>query len=179
MPKRATNEPITPGVTRSLYQEFPFGGTVDLGRRFGSEGQFGIRANATCTGRQYAVNNQTGRPAHAHLGLDLRGDPTGFGATSVSYRTIRRIQGGVVVAAGVQRPGARPIPTRTYCHPGTSAANDLFVALRVEATSRRLTGYIAVGTKHGCNGLRSGLPTIVNVAATPTVPRFYSRPTPR
>ena len=70
VPKRATNEPITQ-VSALYLSDAQLGGTVDIGRRFGPDQSVGLRANATYTSGDTAVNNQTAERLALTLGLRL------------------------------------------------------------------------------------------------------------
>jgi len=74
VPKRASDDPIT-SVTATYASKNVFGGHVDLGRRFGTDNQFGIRLNAVHQDGQTSFsNNQSIERGLVTVGLDFRGD---------------------------------------------------------------------------------------------------------
>lgn len=73
-PKRATDKDITQ-FTASYATESVLGGHLDVGRRFGSDGQFGARVNAVHQDGDTAFSNdQSIKRSLVSLGLDFRGE---------------------------------------------------------------------------------------------------------
>ena len=148
VPKRATDEPIT--QASALYlSDAQFGGTVDVGRRFGPDQSVGLRANATYTGGETAVNNQTAERLALTLGFDFRSDATRIdGDIGFLRRDVGAFQGSIFVAAGVQLP-APPYANRSSYQPWERLqADDLYGALRFEHDiAPWLTGFLKVGAK--------------------------------
>lgn len=148
VPKRATSEPIT--QASALYlSDAQFGGTVDVGRRFGPDQSVGLRANATYTSGDTAVNNQTAERLALTLGFDFRSDATRIdGDIGFLRRDVGAFQGSIFLAAGVQLP-APPYANRSSYQPWERLqADDLYGALRFEHDiTPWLTGFIKVGAK--------------------------------
>lgn len=71
--KRADDRPLT-RVTGEYMSDARFGGHVDLGRRFGSEGQFGIRINGAYRAGKPPHDREDTRNTAASVNLDYRGD---------------------------------------------------------------------------------------------------------
>jgi iron complex outermembrane receptor protein len=72
-PKRAEDVPVTRiGVDYGTRSQL--GGTLDVGRRFGSNNQFGARMNLVHREGEAAVENDKRRTTLASLGLDYKGD---------------------------------------------------------------------------------------------------------
>ncbi len=148
VPKRATNEPITQ-VSALYLSDAQFGGTVDIGRRFGPDQSIGLRANATYTSGDTAVNNQTAERLALTLGFDFRSDATRIdGDIGYLRRDVGAFQGSIFLAAGVQLPPP-PYANRSSYQPWERLqADDLYGALRFEHDIVPwLTGFIKVGAK--------------------------------
>ncbi|BGE87836.1 TonB-dependent receptor (plasmid) [Methylosinus sp. 3S-1] len=73
VPKRAGDEPLT-RLTASYYSNLQPGVTVDIGRRFGEDKQFGVRFNGVYRKGDTAVDRQKQELVGTFLGLDYRGD---------------------------------------------------------------------------------------------------------
>lgn len=73
VPKRATDAPIT-RLTGSYASDSLWGTHVDLGRRFGEQNQFGVRANGVYRSGDTATSGQSVKLGAASLGLDYRGE---------------------------------------------------------------------------------------------------------
>ncbi|WP_178372247.1 TonB-dependent receptor [Pollutimonas bauzanensis] len=71
--KRATDEPITQ-LTANYYSNAQFGGQVDLGRRFGENGEWGVRLNGAYRDGKTGIDDQAQRAGSVALGLDYRGE---------------------------------------------------------------------------------------------------------
>ncbi len=84
-PKRAEDLP-TARVGVDYTSDSQVGGTLDLGRRFGDNNQFGARVNLVHREGEGAIDNDKRRTTLASLGLDYRGDR--FRSRSIS--AIRR-----------------------------------------------------------------------------------------
>jgi TonB-dependent siderophore receptor len=72
-PKRAEETPNA-SVGVDYTSDSQVGGTLDLGRRFGDNNQFGARVNLVHREGEAAVDNDKRRTTLASLGLDYRGD---------------------------------------------------------------------------------------------------------
>lgn len=73
VPKRATDAPIT-RLTASYASDSLWGTHVDLGRRFGQQNQFGVRANGVYRSGDTATSGQSVTLGAASVGLDYRGE---------------------------------------------------------------------------------------------------------
>lgn len=69
--KRATDAPIN-RVTTNYWSDSQFGTSVDIGRRFGDENQFGIRLNGSYRDGDTSVDDQRQRVGFGSVGLDYR-----------------------------------------------------------------------------------------------------------
>lgn len=74
VPKRALDKDITQ-FTASYLSQSVLGGHLDVGRRFGTDGQFGVRVNAVHQdGKTAFANDQTIERSLISVGLDFRGE---------------------------------------------------------------------------------------------------------
>ena len=106
VPKRATDEPITQ-VSALYLSDAQLGGTVDIGRRFGPDNAIGLRANATYTSGDTAVNNQTAERLALTLGFDFRSDATRIdGDIGYLRRDVGAFQGSIFLGGRRAAPGA-------------------------------------------------------------------------
>lgn len=71
--KRAEDAPLT-RLSAEYMGDAWFGGHVDLGRRFGTDGAFGVRINGAYRDGDTRIDDQSRRNGTASLGLDYRGD---------------------------------------------------------------------------------------------------------
>jgi iron complex outermembrane receptor protein len=71
--KRANDKPLT-RVTVDASGSGELGTHVDVGRRFGSEGQFGIRVNSMIRDGETSVDGEHKRDTATSVSLDYRGD---------------------------------------------------------------------------------------------------------
>ncbi|MFM0101118.1 TonB-dependent siderophore receptor [Paraburkholderia nemoris] len=71
--KRATDTPVT-SITESYQSDSQFETHIDVGRRFGDNNQFGIRANGVFSNGDTAVDSQSDRREVGSIALDYRGD---------------------------------------------------------------------------------------------------------
>ena len=72
-PKRAEDTP-TARVGVDYTSDSQVGGTLDLGRRFGDDNQFGARMNLVHREGEAAVESDKRRTTLASIGLDYRGE---------------------------------------------------------------------------------------------------------
>ncbi|MGU7773870.1 TonB-dependent siderophore receptor [Burkholderia sp. MR1-5-21] len=71
--KRADDTPLT-RLTTDYMSGSVFGGHADIGRRFGKNGEFGIRINAARREGDTPIDDQSRRNTALAVGLDYRGD---------------------------------------------------------------------------------------------------------
>lgn len=146
VPKRATDTPITQ-VTASFSGKSQLGGHVDLGRRFGDAGQFGVRFNGVYRDGNTAIDHNRDRTALASLGLDYRSDTVRLSADlGYQNRVIRGISPYLVLNPGQDIP----TPPRASLNSGQPwsrfSSQDWFGALRAEADlSDHITLHAAAG----------------------------------
>ena len=73
VPKRATDEPLT-RVTTTYMSDSQLGTHLDFGRRYGPEGEWGVRFNGAYRGGDTRLDHNETEVGVAALGLDYRGD---------------------------------------------------------------------------------------------------------
>ena len=147
VPKRAPDEPLTQ-ATANYLSSGQFGGHVDVARRFGSEKQFGIRANGVFRAGQTDVQYNSDERALAVLGLDFRGERTRFSADfGYQYRYTGGVLGFLGLADGVPLPWAPNVRTNPAGQPWSfSEHKDLFGTFRAELDlTEGVTAYVAGG----------------------------------
>lgn len=122
-PKRATDEPVT-DVTARYLSDSLFGGHADVGRRYGSENQFGIRFNGAYREGDTAVDQIRKRNEVAALALDYRGETFRWtGDVDYNYNVTDGFMGGMELAGGFQVPKA-PRNTTLLTQPWTVLSQD-------------------------------------------------------
>ncbi len=73
IPKRASDQPIT-SVTLAYTTKSQVNGAIDIGRRFGSGGKFGIRLNAFRRSGGMALDRQSANQSFVSVGADYLSD---------------------------------------------------------------------------------------------------------
>ncbi|WP_312367229.1 TonB-dependent siderophore receptor [Ensifer sp.] len=73
VPKRATDEPLT-RLTTTYLSDSQLWSHLDVGRRFGPEGEWGVRFNGSYRGGDTALDHNENEIGVLSLGLDYRGD---------------------------------------------------------------------------------------------------------
>ncbi len=148
VPKRATDAPIT--QFSALYNsDAQFGGTMDVGRRFGPDNELGLRAGGTYYSGDTAVNNQTAERLALTLGFDYRSDRTRIEA-DLGYlkRDVGAFQGGIFLGANVQLPPAPYARQSSYQPWERLQGNDVYGSLKFEHDIvEGLTGFIKAGSR--------------------------------
>ncbi|KEQ52114.1 TonB-dependent receptor [Sphingobium chlorophenolicum] len=71
--KRAGDAPLT-RVSAQYLSDGVIGGDVDVGRRFGADGAFGVRANLAYSAGDTAIDHQEQKSRFASIALDYQGD---------------------------------------------------------------------------------------------------------
>lgn len=71
--RRAEEEPIT-RLTLGYASDSQFGGQIDISRRYGTHGEFGMRFNGAYSNGRASVDGQSAELGQAALALDYRGD---------------------------------------------------------------------------------------------------------
>jgi iron complex outermembrane receptor protein len=177
VPKRAGDTPITE-FTGSYASGSQAGGAVDVGRRFGEGGQFGIRFNGVKQAGDTEWEHQRVEREMAVLGLDFRGErlrlSTDIGHTE---RDTDAPQERVLIGANAKVPSANDVH-HNYAQAWSKArTNDTFGAVNAEYDiSDSLMAYGAVGARKSNHDFLRHNVSIINDAGDFTVqPRDFTR----
>ena len=177
VPKRAGDTPITE-FTGSYASGSQAGGAVDVGRRFGEGGQFGIRFNGVKQAGDTEWEHQRVERDMAVLGLDFRGErlrlSTDIGHTE---RDTDAPQERVLIGANAKVPSANDVH-HNYAQAWSKArTNDTFGAVNAEYDiSDSLMAYGAVGARKSNHDFLRHNVSIINDAGDFTVqPRDFTR----
>jgi len=161
VPKRAPDEPLTQ-VTADYNSTARFGGAVDIGRRFGSDNQFGVRFNGVYRAGQTAIGGNSDQRGLALLGLDFRGERVRLSADlGYQYQYIGGVLPYVSLAPGVPIPGA-PKASNSFGQPWNfNERKDLFGVVRGEVDlTERITAYAAFGGRDSRGSALNGGTTV-------------------
>lgn len=150
LPKRASNDEKT-DVTLGLNQEGQAYAAADLSRRFGDEGQHGLRLNLAHRDGETGVDNEEVQSDVLSLGYDWRGDRARVSADA-TYQE-RRLDAGrpaVTLGTGITGVPAVPGTDHNYAQDWTySDEKDWFGTLRGEYDlSATTTAWAAVGARY-------------------------------
>ncbi|GLO59278.1 TonB-dependent receptor [Pseudomonas putida] len=177
VPKRAGDTPITE-FTGSYASGSQAGGAVDVGRRFGEGGQFGIRFNGVKQAGDTEWEHQRVERDMAVLGLDFRGErlrlSTDIGHTE---RDTDAPQERVLIGANAKVPSANDVH-HNYAQAWSKArTDDTFGAVNAEYDiSDSLMAYGAVGARKSNHDFLRHNVSIINDAGDFTVqPRDFTR----
>lgn len=170
-PKRATVEPIT-RIGVDYGSDGQVGGTVDIGRRFGANHEFGVRLNAVSRDGSTAVDGENRRVNAIGVGFDYTGDRLRV-TTDLGYQKQTITGGRSTVFVGSVIPKA-PSAKTNYAQPWSgSKLEDTFGVVRAEYDfTDWLTGYVAAGAHHGHEFGDYVSPTVSNAAGDSTELRF-------
>ena len=149
-PKRAEAEPIT-RVGVDYGTDSQIGETIDVGRRWGANKEFGLRVNAVHREGGTAVDGETRRLTAASIAFDYQGEKLRV-TTDVGYQKQDILGGRSVVFIGSATEVPRAPSARTnYSQPWSgSSLEDTFGVVRAEYDfTPWLTGYVAAGAHHG------------------------------
>ena len=166
VPKRALAEDLT-RLSADYVGSSQFGGRVDLSRRFGNDGEWGVRVNAMHRQGDTPLDNLHSRTDIGALSLDYQG--TKFRASLDLLMQNEKVDAPTrpfLVASGVQVPAA-PDGRRNATQPwGWWKSDGQSALLRVEYDiSDRLTVFAdAGGSDTYITRLSDQTPTIVNAA---------------
>ncbi|MES2579305.1 MAG: TonB-dependent receptor [Pseudomonadota bacterium] len=114
--KRADDQPLTQ-LTTSYISDSQIGQQVDIGRRFGENKEFGIRANALYRSGDTAVDEQSQRLRTGTLGLDYRGERVRL-SMDLGYQEINTDRANSTISAAANVPIANiPNANKSYMSP--------------------------------------------------------------
>ncbi|RKQ73518.1 TonB-dependent receptor [Oceanibaculum indicum] len=147
VPKRAGDEPLT-RLTFGWEQESRIGAHLDIGRRYGDNKEFGVRANVALRDGETAIENEQRDAMLGALALDYRGERL-RATLDLSNQRLRVDQGRPTVRLnGTSVPGA-PDSDINYGQPyAYSEMRETTAQTRVEYDfTDNLMGYAAVGVR--------------------------------
>lgn len=156
--KRAGDTPLT-RVTGTYTGDQHFGGSFDVGRRFGTGGEFGVRINGAYRAGDVAIDDEFRRSAVIGAGFDYRGDRLRLSLDLAYQRVqVRDLRPKVTIAsATVPRV---PDSTANYGQKfAYTTLRDIFGSGRVEydITDTAML-YAAAGARDGSEqGIYSGI----------------------
>lgn len=172
-PKRAQDTPnATVGV--DYTSDSQVGGTVDAGRRFGDNNQFGARVNLVHREGETAVEDDKHRTTLAAIGLDYRGDRL---RSSLDFgyqkKTFHGGETGLNIS-GVDFIPRVPDPTKNYSQKWafSDIENEFGMAKSEYDLTDNWTAYAALGMQHAHEtGVYSG-PKLLNANGDATAGRL-------
>jgi len=165
VPKRAESEPIT-RFTGSASSDSVFGGHVDIGRRFGPDGSFGVRINAMQREGDTAIKGQSTRESLGAVALDYRGRALRASLDLLAQKeridnVVRQFQAGPTLTAVPRAPDN----THPYPGLGWSDGRNGSAVLKAEYDlSDNLTAYASYGQRKLNWGAVASNPVIMDTA---------------
>ncbi len=125
VPKRAEEQPLTQ-LSVGFSGDSLFSGHLDVGRRFGTDGAFGVRLNAVYKNGDTAIDNNALELENLSIGADYRSDETRL-SLDVTRQRIRYegIQVGVYFETGI--PNA-PDGSINFYQPWTYSDSEFTIA---------------------------------------------------
>ncbi|MEY6760074.1 TonB-dependent receptor [Kluyvera ascorbata] len=172
-PKRAEDIPTTRlGV--DYTSDSLVGGSLDLGRRFGDDNQFGARVNVLHREGEGRIDNDKRRTTLASLGLDYRGDRL---RSSLDFGYQKKTFHGGEMGVGVANIAAIPaVPdaTKSYAQKwGFSDIENEFGMVKTEYDlTDNWTTYAGLGAQHAHEIGTYAAPKLTNVNGNATVGRL-------
>ena len=173
LPKRASNNPLTQ-LTVGVDSGGQGYGAVDIGRRFGENGNTGIRVNAVRRDGDTPIDGEKRELSVASVGVDFQG--RGFRLSAdVGYQN-HNLQGArpsVTVSQGVALPSA-PDSDSNWAQKWThSKERDTFGTLRGEVDLAKDTvAWAALGARSGDESNIIAEPTVGNTGGAASMYRF-------
>ncbi|WP_250509873.1 TonB-dependent siderophore receptor [Caballeronia sp. GACF4] len=166
--KRADDKPLT-RVTVEETASGDFGAHVDVGRRFGSEGQFGIRVNQANHDGETSIDGEHRRDNTTAVSLDWRGEKLRLYGDFLYQR--QRVNGGRPTVNDSANYIPEP-PSATYNYAQTwsySSLEDTVGILRAEYDFLPgWTAYVTGGTRHTNEHGEYSSPTVSATGVTAT-----------
>jgi iron complex outermembrane receptor protein len=146
--KHANDKPLTE-VTTKVSGSGQVGGQVDIGRRFGSDDQFGIRFNQSVDNGPTAIDKEKRYANTTSVGLDWRADKLRLSADFL-YQRAKTDSGRTTFTATGAVPSA-PAATSTFAQPWTySNIEDTVGIIGAEYDfAPGWTAYVKGGAHHG------------------------------
>ena len=172
-PKHAEDTPIT-RVGVDYTSSSQVGGTLDVGRRFGDNNQFGVRFNAVHREGETGVDGEKKRTTAASLGLDYRGDRLRT-SLDVGYqkKTYHDALQGVKFGDFIPE-----VPSNSHNYSQKWVYSDMeseFGMAKAEYDiTDSWTAYAGLGAQHAHETGNYGSPTVTDTNGDGTISSFYS-----
>ena len=173
MPKRATNEPLSE-VTLGLESGGQHYAAADLARRFGTDGNVGVRVNAVRRYGDTAVDREKRELSLLTVGADYRGADLRISADlGWQDHRLTNVTPSVTIAPGLPIPSA-PDASKGLAQPWTySKERDKFGTVRAEYDlSPAVTAWAAFGQRRGDESSDVANPTVTDASGTTSAFRF-------
>lgn len=172
-PKRAEDIPTT-RIGVDYTGDSQVGGSLDLGRRFGDDNQFGARVNLLHREGEGRVDNDNRRTTLASIGLDYRGDrfrsSFDFG---YQKKTFHGGEMGIGFAAISEVPKVPSNTKNTGQKWGYSDIENEFGMAKAEYDlTDNWTTYSALGAQHAHEEGTYGAPKLTNINGDATISRL-------
>lgn len=167
LPKRAPNEPlnrVTLGVASGGQTQV----AADIARRFGPDGNTGIRVNAAARNGGTAVDDEHSKLGLLAVGLDWRSrDVRLSGDVGWQDHQLQRTRTNVTLGSAVTSVPAAPANTTNFAQPWSySNERDVFGTLRGEwDLSPTTTAWAAAGARRGDEANSLANLTVTNAAS--------------
>lgn len=161
VPKRAADEALSRfGVT--YMSDSVFGGTADLGRRFGDNNAFGVRLNGMYRKGDTTIDRQKLEEFMGSLALDYRGERLRVTADFINQQeTINVVVRQFTVGAGLTSMPRAPDNTLNYPGYGRSQMKDRSMVLRGEYDiTDAIMVYAGIGSRNSQMDAVAGNPVL-------------------
>lgn len=152
VPKRAGDVPLT-RLTLGVGSEALGEGHVDIGRRFGANGEWGLRFNGSYSNGDGYIHGQKKESNNGALALDYRGEQLRL--TLDAYRVQQKIHGGspplVAVSSGLTSMPSAPSGRTNILprSPGSTETTEAAILGGEYDFNDHWTGYAKAGVQHG------------------------------
>jgi iron complex outermembrane recepter protein len=172
-PKHADDTPLT-RVGVDYTSSSQVGGSLDIGRRFGDNNQFGVRFNAVNREGETGVDGEKKRTTAASIGLDYRGERL---RTSLDFgyqkKTFHDGRMGVNIS-GVDSLPAVPSNSTNYSQPWvfSNIENEWGMAKAEYDLTDSWTAYAALGAQHAHEIGNYATPKLLNTAGDVSINTF-------
>lgn len=163
VPKRAGDQALSRfGVT--YMSDSVYGGTADLGRRFGENNEFGVRLNGMYRKGDTALDQQKLEEFMGSLALDYRGERLRVTADFINQQeTINKVVRQFTVGAGLTKMPGAPGNQLNYPGYGHSQMKDRSMVLRGEYdVTDAVMVYAGVGSRNSQMDAVAGNPSLTS-----------------
>ncbi|ADU68750.1 TonB-dependent siderophore receptor [Pantoea sp. At-9b] len=172
-PKHADDAPLT-RVGVDYTSSSQVGGSLDIGRRFGDNNQFGVRFNAVNREGETGVNGEKKRTTAASIGLDYRGERLRT-SLDIGYqkKTFHDGRMGVNIS-GVDKLPAVPSNSTNYSQPWvfSNIENEWGMAKAEYDLTDSWTAYAALGAQHAHEIGNYATPKLLNTNGDVSINTF-------